>query len=121
MKKIKILLTIAICLFVPGILQAADVILTWSPVEGAAGYKVYYGLESRTYQDPKDAENNTTFEMKDFPAGKVWFFAVTAYNQYGESEYSDEIKSLILPAPGGFSGKIVYIYENGKVVQVEIQ
>ncbi|MBI5507290.1 MAG: fibronectin type III domain-containing protein [Deltaproteobacteria bacterium] len=61
-----------------------------TPCTDLAGYKLYFGDQSRTYTTTIDVGNRTTFTIFDLPAG-VHFFAVTAYNTAGaESDFSNE-------------------------------
>ena len=104
--------------------SAADVTLQWNPADRADGYKIYWGQAERSYAAPVDAGSATTYTLEKVADG-TWYFAVTAYNKYGESGYSDEISAEIKTGqpptlPGGFSGKITYRYENGLLEEVEI-
>ena len=111
-------------IFLPGLIWAADVTLQWNSVERATGYKVYHGQVSRDYLTPADVGIETSHTLVDIADGH-WYFAVTAYNEYGESGYSEEVDTTIATGtspvmPGGFSGIITYTYDNGLVVNVEI-
>ena len=75
--------------------HAVEMTLKWDPVEYAAGYKVYMGTASGTYGDPVNVENVTTHSM-ELGQG-TYYFAVTAYNKYGESGYSNEVSCDIGP------------------------
>jgi len=68
--------------------------LLWDPVleEGIVGYKVYYGFASRVYEETFDAGNQTRYTLAGFEPGRIYYFAVTAYNEDGiESDYSEEL------------------------------
>jgi hypothetical protein len=67
----------------------ADITLSWNPSEGADGYKLYYGSQSKDYAPPIDIGNVTVYELKAVESS-VRFFAVTAYNRFGESAPSEE-------------------------------
>lgn len=82
--------------------------LSWSPpthrVNGEplgsdlAGYKVYRGTASRTYDTVVDINDPlmTTTEFTTLPPGR-YYFAVSAYDQNGlESGYSNEADKLII-------------------------
>jgi hypothetical protein len=75
--------------------DSAEVTLQWNSVPEADGYNIYCGSEPRNYQPPQNAENNTTHTVSLDPG--TYFFAVTAYNSYGESGYSQEVSTLITP------------------------
>ncbi len=62
-----------------------------------AGYKVYYGVASRTYGAPIVLGKVTTCDINNLSDGKSYFVAVTAYDSAGnESGYSEEA-SITLP------------------------
>jgi hypothetical protein len=72
----------------------ASVILTWDPNNepDIAGYKIYYGKASGTYESVIDVGNQTTYTIPGFLEGVDYYFTVTAYNTYGlESSFSDEV------------------------------
>jgi len=75
--------------------HASDVTLIWDPVADAAGYKVYYGIESRVYISAEDAGPATTHTVSLGKKSGHYFFAVTAYNQFGESDFSNEVDTLV--------------------------
>ena len=54
------------------------------------GYKVYYGTASRTYTVQIKVGNVTTYMVQGLSHGVTYYFAITAYNRFGESSYSDE-------------------------------
>lgn len=102
-------LVLTILLLLPTFALASSVTLKWNPVEYATGYKVYYGNASRDYVTPKDAEALTTYTLTLDPG--TWFFAVTAYNDYGESDYSVEVSVTLYTA----IGEITATYKSTKV------
>jgi uncharacterized delta-60 repeat protein len=76
------------------------VVLQWSSVGGATGYKVYYGTSSGNYQTSIDVGTNTSYTIPTLPIGSTYFFAVTAYNASGETVFSDEAVLLSYDADG---------------------
>ena len=72
---------------------SAEVTLQWDPVAEADGYKIYYGLETRTYQLPENAGNQSSYTLSLDPG--IYYLAVTAYNNYGESGYSEEVSTTV--------------------------
>jgi hypothetical protein len=78
--------------------HSAEVELQWNSVPEADGYNVYYGEASRTYQPPEKVvgQSQTTHTLTLDPG--TYYFAVTAYNNYGESEYSEEIGPTTITA-----------------------
>lgn len=59
----------------------------------AAGYRVYTGQFSRSYERTIDVGTNLSWHIDRAPLGTVQFYAVTAYDTFGlESEFSDEVQ-----------------------------
>jgi len=57
-----------------------------------AGYKIYYGVTSGTYNNQINAGNATSVIISGLVAGVTYYFAATAYDNLGrESGYSSEI------------------------------
>ena len=82
------------------LLKAADLILTWDaatnasdgiPVADVAGYRLYYGTTSGGYSNMIPAGLSLTATVTNLQAGTLYYFAVTAYNDAGESRLSDEL------------------------------
>ena len=79
--------------------HAARVLLTWDPdpEPDIAGYRIYYGTNSRVYQVIVDVGNVTNTIVSGLERGLTWYFAATAYNTSSlESDLSEEV-SLYLP------------------------
>ena len=93
------------------------------PGFGVAGYKVYYGTVSRVYGSPINVGNVTTYTFDLSPAQR-YFIAVTAYNQFGESGYSNELNAVGLttsvnpPGVGTINPPGVTWYNSGQSVSV---
>ena len=65
------------------------VTLAWdpnSPSENIAGYRLYYGTESRSYTGVIDISNGTLKKVSKLAKGYYYYFAVTAYNEAGARE-----------------------------------
>ena len=61
-----------------------------------AGYKIHYGLQSRTYDTTCDVGNFTSCTIADLTPGTTYYFAATAYNTDGlESDFSTEVSYLV--------------------------
>ena len=60
-------------------------------------YKVYYGTQSRNYtseielNSPEVDNGNIQTEVDGLESGQTYYFAVTSFNEYGESDYSNEL------------------------------
>jgi fibronectin type 3 domain-containing protein len=89
---------------------AADVTLQWdaNTESDLAGYKVYYGTESRVYSEPIILGLVTTYTMH-IPDSVMYFFAVTAFDTGElESDYSNEVSCMNNAKPGA----VINIYIN---------
>lgn len=79
---------LALCL--PTLVQAATAMLRWNPSAHATAYHVYYGQASRAYTVRLDVGPATSASVDGFAVGETWYFAATASNDSGESDYSNE-------------------------------
>jgi hypothetical protein len=104
MKKILTLLLLAWA----GAMNAQSVTLAWdaSP-SSVAGYRVYYGTNSRAYGFVTDAGLALTQRVA-LPCPARWFFAATAYDSNGlESDYSNEVEWEARPGAPVMQGEAV--------------
>ena len=73
---------------------SAQLTVAWDPNndEMTAGYKIYYGTESNTYDSSIDVGSATQYLIADLKAGTIYYFAAKAYDANGtESDFSEEI------------------------------
>jgi hypothetical protein len=86
---------LATLVFFPQQAYCGAVTLAWdpnSPSEGIAGYRLYYGTESRSYTGVIDITSGTLKKVSKLAKGYHYYFAVTAYNEAGqESDFSEEL------------------------------
>jgi hypothetical protein len=89
---------LAILLFLaavtPAVRGQSSVTLAWDPDAGTniAGYKIYYGVASRTYTRTNIVGNVTNATISGLTSGTVYYFAAAAYDTAGlESDYSTEV------------------------------
>ena len=78
-----------------------SVTLAWNPSTdvNVIGYNIYYGIASGIYTSKTDVGNATSATIPGLTAGVTYYFAITAYDSFGqESGYSSEI-SYLVPAP----------------------
>jgi hypothetical protein len=71
------------------------VTLAWDPNSepDIAGYKLYYGKTSGSYEFAIDVGNQTTYDILDLEEVKPYYFVVRAYNISGkESDFSSELR-----------------------------
>ena len=89
-----ILVMISLLLLSVSSAGAAEVSLTWDPnhEEDLAGYRVYWGPQSRDYSHSADIGDQVNYTVPNLTEGQVYFFAVTAYDvNQQESDYSVEL------------------------------
>lgn len=79
--------------------------LSWSASAEADGYRVYWSTTSHHYNHTNDVGAETTATITGLVNTVTYYFAVTAYNVAGESDFSSEISATIppLPTPGDVS------------------
>lgn len=65
------------------------VLVSWTPVSGATHYTVFWGVERGQYRGFADSETDSVI-LSGLTPGEVYYIAVTAWNQGGESGYSRE-------------------------------
>jgi hypothetical protein len=71
--------------------------LTWNAVTGTpvSGYKIYVGEAPRLYTRTVTVGNVATSTVNSLTVGRMYYFAVTAYNSAGESTPSNEVSKTI--------------------------
>ena len=68
----------------------------WDPntESDLAGYRVYYGENSRAYSHQIDVGNVTEYKINNLEEGKVYYIALTAYDYWNnESVFSNEVSA----------------------------
>src|SRR3989442_4465224 len=87
-----------LCALAPALSSAAQVTLTWdaNTDQDLAGYKLYYGTSSRSYQLSVDVGNVTSYTLSGLLEGQIYYFAATAYTvSHNESGFSNEVSKAI--------------------------
>jgi len=74
-----------------GIALAGEVTLQWDSSDQAIGYKLYYGIESQSYDSIIDVGSHLQHAVANLNDDQRYYFAVTAYNEDGESNFSEEL------------------------------
>ena len=85
---------------IPAVGHAAQVTFRWDySASGAAGFVLYCGPSSGSYNTRVDVGNTETYTIGILPPGAVSFCVVTAYAPgQGESVYSNEVSVSVPPA-----------------------
>jgi hypothetical protein len=83
---------LALLLFLAPCALAAPLTLAWDASAGATGYVIHYGTASRNYTATVDVGNTTTAALSALDPAKIYYMAVTTYDDTGdESNFSNEI------------------------------
>lgn len=85
------------------VFAAVSVKLAWSPNSepDLLGYKIHKGSASRAYTEQFPVVGETTFTVNGLVRGNTYYFTATAYNNVGDSGYSNEVSysvpSVVVP------------------------
>jgi len=72
-----------------------QITIYWDPVEGALGYNIYWNITGGvTTADEAIGSSTTLFTHTDITNGMNYYYAVTAINEYGESNLSAEVSAM---------------------------
>lgn len=77
--------------------------LTWNAIqnEGVVGYNVFYGTQSGVYSSIQSCGDVNNFLVLGLNPGQVYYFAVVAYDDYGnQSPFSNEAVYQAAAPPG---------------------
>ncbi len=99
-RNIGVIVIVFISIF-PTLCTAASLLVTWRASSDAdlAGYKVYYGTRSGTYETIADVQKVTSYQISNVQNGSTYYVAVSSYdNSRNESSRSTEISAYI-PVP----------------------
>jgi len=80
------------------VVASGQVTLMWDPNSESdlVGYRIYYGIVSRSYDNAIDVGNTETCIVTGLIPGATYYFAATAYNTSElESDYSNEIEHTV--------------------------
>ena len=89
------LLLLSLVVFIPGVFaHAEEVTLAWKPGPGeVTGYRIYCSTRSAVYSsDNIDVGNVTEYTVTGLHKSTTYYFVVRAYNSYGESGNSNEVR-----------------------------
>jgi len=87
--------------------------VSWDPVPGAAGYRVYVGSQPGTYNQVYAVGPATRALLEDLPDCQTSYVAVKAYNTAGESpDYSNEVSGW--PQPNAADDSVPQVVQGGQ-------
>lgn len=98
MRKV-ILIVLSLVIICPVSGSAASILMRWNAntESDLAGYKVYYGNQSRTYSSSANVGKVTSYQIGNVSTGRTYYVALKAYDTSGnESGYSSE-SSIYVP------------------------
>ncbi|WP_162551314.1 S-layer homology domain-containing protein [Paenibacillus tepidiphilus] len=74
----------------------AEVSLTWNPVAGSTGYKIYQSATSATYGDEIAVVSSAVYShtVTGLTNGAEYYFAVKAVNGAGDSLFSNQLNAM---------------------------
>ena len=87
----------------------SEITLTWNEVENALSYKVYQGTEALAIE-----LTETTYTIENLEAETKYCFNVTAVNEIGESEKSEDACATTLEAPKAPAAPVVTATADGE-------
>jgi hypothetical protein len=91
--------------------QAAQVSIGWEASSGPdlAGYKLYYGTTSRSYDYSLDVGNSNSCTISGLEEGKTYYFACTAYDSdHKETGFSKETSYTVPFVPAAIPAESIY-------------
>ncbi len=118
-RELRRLFGILLFLFMATNARAAYLDLAWdsNTEPDLAGYRVYYGLESREYINFVNVGRVTRYSLGNLMDGVIYYIAITAYDAFGnESDFSAEVFGTAVsgePNPVGETGASVDFSSGG--------
>ena len=91
-------IVIGIISLFPSFCPAASLLVTWvaNTDSDLAGYKVYYGTQSRTYGTVADVQKANSYQISNVQNGSTYYVTVASYDNSGnESIRSTEVNAYI--------------------------
>ena len=95
---VRIAVGVFAALFCCGAAYAGNIELAWSPLSGAAGYRVYHGSNSGAYGQFVDVGASTSANVSGLADCQTHYVAVKAYDGFSESaQFSNEVSGWARP------------------------
>jgi hypothetical protein len=114
-----VVLGMAIALSTLAAPRAGEIEISWDPVPGATGYRVYRGTATGQYQSWQDVGQRTRVAIAGLDDCRTWYLAVRAYAANGAlSDFSEEVAGWPRPEARGVYPRTV---RQGEDVVLEIR
>jgi hypothetical protein len=113
-----ILVVFSLVVFHPALGSASSISVSWNAntESDLAGYKIYYGDQSRTYSSSVNVGKVTSYQLSNVSTGKTYYIALTAYDTSGnESGYSSE-SSVYVPVQQAAPSITLLTPKQGEIV-----
>lgn len=95
---IRTLLYIILGMLIAHVALGAEAKVSWdaNTEDDLAGYSIYYGTSSGSYDNVVDVGNDTSYTVANLDSNTTYYFVVTATDLSGnESEFSEEVSIVI--------------------------
>jgi hypothetical protein len=69
-------------------LSSTSIHISWNPVTGATGYRVYYSDYYSGLYEFLYGTSSTSYTDNECDPGDTWYYKISAYNDHGESDLS---------------------------------
>jgi hypothetical protein len=77
--------------------EAKKLMFDPSPDSRVVGYKLYYGADELAFETEVDLKKNTYYDLPPLIFGKTYYFAATAYDNYGNESVFSEVLEYSVP------------------------
>jgi len=85
--------------------ESGRIVLTWSAVDGATGYKVFRSTDNTWAAPPMATTRQPGFRDRKVTVG-TYFYKVAGYNRGGTGPLSDAVSATIVAPPGAPTGVV---------------
>ena len=90
-----LVVTLGLVMISSPMVWAASIMLAWDNPTNATGINLYQGEEPGVYTMMMSVGLVNQASMSSLEVGRLYVFAVTAFNVHGESVFSNEVRTVI--------------------------
>jgi len=122
----KVVRQLSVAVFLLGAITPTSLLLQWraNHESDLAGYKVYWGTESRKYKFVTNVGLDTSYTVSSLKPGYHYYISATSYDHTGnESQYSEEVVFYIEPPVASENSSFIaqcYNYPNPFTPNLEV-